>query len=128
MITDYVLADDAAVAAESYKLWKDGEPRKPFPITQDEYVDQITQAGLSVRVNEDRTQDQIELITKAWHGIDKLISRLVEDEESAHLVDVLVSEAELWNRRVEAMRDGKIKLCRFLAAKKDNRPSMMSDW
>lgn len=128
LITDYVLNDDAAVAAETYRVWREGEPKTPFMKTREEYAEIIGKAGLSLRVNEDRTKEQLELITQAWKGVDKLIARLKDDEESAHLVDVLVKEAELWSRRVDVMREGQVKLCRFLAAKKENRPSMMSDW
>ncbi|MFZ5610321.1 MAG: methyltransferase domain-containing protein [Pseudomonadota bacterium] len=128
LIIDYVLANESVVGSQAYRAWRDGEPRKLFMVTQEEMSDLIAKAGLAIRVNEDRTKDQIELITHAWQGVDKLIARLMANPAEKHLVKVLLKEAELWSRRVQMMQDGHLKLCRFLAAKKERKRSMMSDW
>lgn len=128
LLTDYVLADESVVAADSYKEWRDGEPIRPHMVTQQEYAELISKAGLALRVNEDRTKEQIDLITHAWSGVDELIAKLMADPNSKHLVKVLAKEAELWNRRVKVMQRGRIKYCRFLAAKRARKTSMMSNW
>lgn len=128
LIIDYVLGNDAVVASADYRAWREGEPHQVFMVTQEELADVVNKAGFSLRVNEDQSEAQIELITRAWKGVDQVAAKLVEDPDERHLVDTLLKEAELWARRVAMLQSGKLKLVRMLGAKREKKPGMMSNW
>jgi len=128
LITDYVLAEESVVASDDYKDWKAKEHRRLHLATQEEMGELIAKAGLALRVNEDRTQEFLALITNAWRGVDKVVAQMMADPEQKKHVNTLLKEAEFWNRRAHMLATGKLKYCRFLAAKRERKKSMMSDW
>lgn len=128
LIIDYVLGDEAVVGTADYRAWRAGEPHKVYMVTQQELAGAVTKSGLALRVNEDQSQSQIELITRAWKGVDQVAARLMENPDERHLVKTLLHEAELWARRVAMLQSGKLKLVRMLGAKREKKPGMMSNW
>lgn len=128
LITDYFLVDDGSVANADYRDWLQGEPRQLNLVTAPEFVEAATKAGLGVRVNEDRTEEHIDLIKKAWAGADKLVADLLQQQGQEHLTKIVLKEAELWSKRVKVLTGGQLQFRRILAAKKEKGVKMMSNW
>lgn len=128
LITDYVLGHDAATAKDSFKNWKVGERDNPYPVMADELVDMLKKARMQVRVSEDISIQYVEMINKAWRGADKIAAQLAKQEDGAHMIQILMKEAEYWTRRKKLLEHGDLKLWRLVANKKTSGPSMMSDW
>lgn len=128
LITDYFLADDGSVANADYRDWLQGEPRQLNLVTAPEFVEATTKAGLGVRVNEDRTEEHIDLIRKAWAGADKIVADLLQQPGQEHLSKIVLKEAELWSKRAKVLTGGQLQFRRILAAKKEKGVKMMSNW
>ena len=88
----------------------------------------VTTAGFAIRVNEDISDQYIELISRAWAGADKVAQKLIHEPNGEGLVTTLLKEAEFWSRRTELLRSGDLRAWRLLAYKKDNTGKTMSDW
>jgi len=79
----------------------------------------LEKAGFGLRVNEDISKDYIELITNSWSNADKVAAQLAEKkEDSADLINVLMKEAEFWSLKAQLLKEGHIKVWRFVAHKK----------
>lgn len=128
LITDYVLGNEGAVSSDAYRDWKDSEHGKVYPVTEEELREMVEDAGFSVRVHEDITDQQIQLIASAWAGADKAIAELVKQEDGTAMVDTLLTEAEFWAKRSKLLGDGTLKLWRTLGYKKEDGKQMMSNW
>ena len=127
LMTDYVLGSENVVGEAVYREWKEAEPSTPCPVTQEELVDLMQSAGFSVRVNEDISENQCELITQAWAGADAIVTGMME-QTSSDLVDKLLKEAEIWALRSKLLKSGSLKLVRILGYKNEEKSRMMSDW
>lgn len=128
LVTDYFLVDDGSVANPDYRDWLQGEPRQLNLVTAPEFVEAATKAGLGVRVNEDRTEEHIDLIKKAWAGADKVVADLLQQPGQEHLTKIVLKEAELWSKRAKVLTGGQLQFRRILAAKREKGVKMMSNW
>jgi cyclopropane fatty-acyl-phospholipid synthase-like methyltransferase len=128
LITDYVIADESVVGKDSYKEWKVGERRAPYPILADELKGILKANNLQVRVSEDISDQYIDMINQAWAGADKVAANLAKEENGTRLIQTLMREAEFWTRRKKMLESGDLQLFRMVANKKDSGPGGMSDW
>ncbi len=128
LITDYVLGSDSATTKDHYTAWKVGERTTPYPVMADDLVDMLKSNRLQVRVSEDISVQYIELINKAWAGAEKVAAQLAQEENGAHLIKILMQEAEFWTRRKKMLDSGDLKLWRIVANQKSGGVGMMSDW
>lgn len=128
LITEYCLSGDGSVASEDYRKWTANEPRRMSLVTQKEFAEAIANAGYALRVDEDRTLEHAELISKAWSAADKVVAQLMQQPGQEHLARVLLKEAELWSGRAAVLKSGQVQFRRFLAAKRDKSVKMMSNW
>jgi len=130
LITDFVLADESVYAKESYREWRDSEAhrRRPYMVTAEQLAELCKQVRFTVRVNEDVSDVYIDLIRKAWAGADKVAEKIAHRAEGEVLLETLLREAEFWSHRARMLESGDLRLWRILAAKKAEKPSMLSDW
>jgi cyclopropane fatty-acyl-phospholipid synthase-like methyltransferase len=128
LFTDYVLGSEGVVMKDDFINWRNQEPLKPYCKTEKEYKDVIELVGFQTRVNEDISQQYIELISNAWRGSTDVVKELLKEENSTEMIDILLTEAEFWARRVTLLKSGYLKVWRILAYKPDTRSRMMSDW
>ncbi len=128
LVTDYVIAEEAVVGRDSFKEWKVGERRTPYPILADELADLFKGVGMQVRVSEDISDTYITMINEAWTGADRVAAALAKEEDGPRLIQILMREAEFWTRRKQMLENGDLRLWRIVANKKMSGPSMMSDW
>lgn len=127
--TDYLLKDPSALDDDDVQDWIAGEPVRPFPATVDEMEEMMQDAKFSVRVSEDITEMHQSMITEAWSKTESVMPKLAEecqDEEGQMFMEALLTEAEIWSRRVRLMSEGKLVAWRFLAGKK--KIVLMSGW
>ncbi len=128
LITDYFLTDDGSVAHPDYREWLQGEPRQLNLVTAPEFVEAASKAGLGMRVNEDRTEEHVDLIKKAWAGADKIVADLLQTPGQEHLSKIVLKEAELWSKRAKVLAGGQLQFRRLLVSKKEKGVKMMSNW
>ena len=78
----------------------------------------LLECGYILRVNEEITDIYIDMITKSWLGVDKIIESLSKQEEDkAGTINCLIKELEFWALRSNILKKGHIKVWRFLAYK-----------
>ena len=128
LFTDYILGSEGSSMKDEFKEWRDSEPVRPYCQTAEEYKELIEKVGYKTRVNEDITAQYIELISDAWKGATSVVNKLLEEEDGKEMIDVLLSEAEFWTKRVKLLKSGELKVWRVLGYKADTRSTMMSDW
>ena len=128
LMTEYVLGDEGSSGVKEFQEWREAEPFRIYPVTDEDLVGMVKDSGFSIRVNEDITESYIQLIASAWGGADKVVASLMEREDGPAMIDTLLKEAEYWNRRSRLMEDGHLKVWRILGYKKMEKKIMMSDW
>ncbi|MFQ5533483.1 MAG: SAM-dependent methyltransferase [Sphingomonadales bacterium] len=128
LLTDYVLGKDSDLKSREIIEWRKQEPNEPHLVTAEQLISDIKDAQLSIRVNEDVTEQYIKLIANSWNKADRLVAELVaRGEDGEGMVETLLHEAELWSRRSRLLESGKLKLWRVVAHKKVLN-SLMSNW
>ena len=128
LITDYMLGSDAVIGTDTYKQWRVGERSTPYPCLVDDMVDLLKKYHFQVRVNEDISDQYIDMINHAWAGADETAAALAKQENGPKLIQTLMREAEFWTRRKKMLESGDLKLHRLVANKKSGGPGAMSDW
>lgn len=118
LITDYFLADDKTLTHPAYREWVAGEPRDLTLVRVEELREILQRCGYHVRVDDNLSAEYVSLIDQTWNGADKIVSDLIAQPGQNHLVNVVLKEAELWNRRAKLLREGHITYRRLLAAKR----------
>ncbi|HET8726443.1 MAG TPA: methyltransferase domain-containing protein [Alphaproteobacteria bacterium] len=112
LFTDYVLKHSAA-ASKAVTRWREGEEREVFPWTVNQVVDRLKRGRFDIRITEDITELHRNQIVSAW---EKAMATFAEkkpaDDETQKII---VSEAELWMRRVAALDTGDLRVFRFFA-------------
>ncbi len=117
LVTDYFARDKKAAADSEVIDWLASEPHAPHLHTADKVLKEFDAQKLLVRVNEPITDQYSKLVMAGWKAADKVVAELMEDEESVHLVPVLLREAEIWTKRLKLFSSGKVEVRRILAAK-----------
>jgi len=128
LVTDYVVDNATVLSSPEIRQWAKKEPKEPYLLTFHEMLEIMKNVNLSIRVNEDITEQYIKLIADSWAGADKLAEDLVaRGEKGTGLIETLWNEAEFWARRSKLLENGILKVWRIVAHKKELK-KMMSDW
>lgn len=122
LFTDFVKAEEVK-DSEALAAWEDSEPTAPSLWTMKDYDMAMTRQKIEIRITEDITDDYREMVTKAWA---RYLSSAVKQGVTDEMADVVVSEAELWARRVKALESGDLRVCRIYGLKKQG--NLLSDW
>ncbi len=117
LVTDYFARDKKALTDPEVLSWLAAEPHHPQLHVIDKVLKEFDTHRLMVRVNEPITDTYAKLVTAGWKSADQVVTNLMENEDGAHLVPILLKEAELWARRMKMFSSGKIEVRRILAAK-----------
>lgn len=128
LLTDYVIRDESVRDDPDYKAWVASEPGTVEPVTAEHLSDMFKDRDFVVRVDEDISKKFIPLIEQNWQGADQLSQQLTARPDGQALIRVLMSEGELWQRRLTLLRDGRLAVWRIVASKVGGRPDAMSDW
>lgn len=123
LFTDYVLAGRSRYS-KALERWAEFEPNPPHAWAAEDYQEALAALHLDIRVVEDHTKQFHAMVTRAWADhITHLKNRGGPPEDPA----ILVSEVELWARRMHAIETGDLKVCRIHALKRDT-DRLMSAW
>jgi hypothetical protein len=69
-------------------------------------------------VNEDITDQYIDMIARSWAGVGEVIESLTKHhEDQSDAIQRLVKEAEFWMLRSKILKEGHLKVWHFLAYK-----------
>jgi cyclopropane fatty-acyl-phospholipid synthase-like methyltransferase len=99
--------DDPAIAA-----WCRLERRPPVLPSATEITKALSALSYDVRVVEDISSRHMRLVVQGWKTV---LRAMVETKPSAGEAAAMVSEAELWMRRVRLMHAGRLRLMRWHA-------------
>lgn len=118
LFTDFVLNDHYSHTHPDVYDWIENEPLHPFPTTSDDMISLLEESSFSIRIQEEITDQYMDMVNEAWAKAEELALLLSEDGESGRSnMFAILKEAELWNRRIKALRSGELKLYRYLAHK-----------
>jgi SAM-dependent methyltransferase len=117
LATDYFARDKKALTDPDVMGWLASEPHNPNLHVADKVLKEFEAHKLLVRVNESITDQYAKLVTTGWKVANQVVGELMEDEETARLVPILLKEAEIWARRLKIFASGKVEVRRILAAK-----------
>lgn len=105
-------ADAHGEALDAYRL---GEATAPRLLTIQDLRLRIEGAGFAIVKAEDHSAAFARIVLTGWAKIDALVKRGELDPKEGK---ALMGEAELWRRRLEAMRGGDLRAAKVLAIRK----------
>lgn len=111
LVTDYVLAHSASVG-QAVQSWKRLEPERPTILTAGEEASLLAKHGFDLRIREDITETYIKLILGAWDAFSHMMPKGRPDSDTEQAI---FEEAELWLRRIAAMKTGDLRVYRYFA-------------
>jgi cyclopropane fatty-acyl-phospholipid synthase-like methyltransferase len=118
LINDYTLSSSDALANKDVQKWLRQEPNQAYPVTSASMEKTLADCGYILRVNEDITDIYINLIAKSWVGVDKVIESLNKQEtDQTEMIGRLMKEAEFWSLKSKILKEGHMKVWRFLGYK-----------
>ncbi len=117
LVTDYFARDKKVLTDPDVINWLAGEPHNPNLHIVDNVLKEFKIHKLMVRVNEPMTDQYSKLVTTGWKSANQVVAELMEHEQTARLVPILLKEAEIWARRLKVFSSGKVEVRRILAAK-----------
>ncbi len=122
VFTDYVLTDDDP-PDDLVTSWREGEPIHPYPWTLEYYRSSMGDLGFEVSLFEDITPQFCRLATSAW---DKFMKELDKPTLTRAFANAMLLEAELWQKRLAALKSGRVSVLRVNAKKRET--ATLSEW
>jgi cyclopropane fatty-acyl-phospholipid synthase-like methyltransferase len=118
LINDYTLGSTESLANHDVQKWLRQEPLHPYPVPSETMEKMLTDCGYMLRVNEYFTDSYIDMIAKSWVGVAEVIESLnKQEEDQTDTIQRLIKEAEFWNLRSKLLKEGHLRVWRFLAYK-----------
>ncbi len=122
LFTDFVKAEEIK-DAKGLQAWMEAEPVKPHLWSVKDYDTALSRQKIEIRITEDITDNFRMLVMKGWADY---LASASQEGLSAQMAETVVSEAELWARRVKAFESGDLRVCRIYGLKKQG--NLLSDW
>jgi ubiquinone/menaquinone biosynthesis C-methylase UbiE len=114
MVTDFVLPEKGA-KGPAFEAWAKGEDHPPKPITLAELTKAFADNKVEVRVAEDMSASFRALVTAGWA---KLADLLKPGALGPVEAKTLVTEIELWQRRLSALAANELQIVRVFGIKR----------
>lgn len=114
LLLDYVVAPDFKTN-QITQDWVEAEICDVHPWTMNDYSSAFKKNGLHAPKPDDFSQAMIEEINMAWS---RMLARLESGAIDRSLVNHIVVEGDIWQKRIKALRSGSVKLLRFNASKR----------
>ncbi len=114
MVTDFVVAENAA-KGPAFQAWAKGEDHPPRPITLAELTKAFAENKVEVRIAEDMSTSFRALVTAGWA---KLADLLKPGALGPVEAKTLVTEIELWQRRLSALASNELQIVRVFGIKR----------
>lgn len=114
VLLDWALAEDER-QGPAFAAYIEGEPRPPYLGTIGQLTYLVETAGFTVRTTEDYTEKFAPTVLEGWSRIEAMVGQgTLKPAEGKALLD----EAQLWSRRIAAMKAGELAVARIEAHKK----------
>lgn len=118
LMTDYTLSDISVLKNPDVQKWLKQEATPAYPVTSSNMKDALEKAGFAIRVNEDISDEYVELIEHSWAKAANVAQHLAaKGEEGTKAIKSMMEEAEHWALRAKLLKEGHIHVWRFLANK-----------
>jgi SAM-dependent methyltransferase len=95
---------------QSVEKWRKLEPAKPILWTFEEYQEALVSARLELKNSANITKSYVAMVETKWRT---LAASLTDDPLPPEGVDALMSEGEIWQARIEALKTGQVGIIRF---------------
>lgn len=95
---------------QSVEEWRELEPANPILWTFEEYQEALVSARLELKNSANITKSYIAMVETKWR---KLAASLTDDPLPPEGVDALMSEGEIWQARIKALKTGQVGIIRF---------------
>ncbi|VAX04380.1 hypothetical protein MNBD_ALPHA03-1164 [hydrothermal vent metagenome] len=120
LITDYTLSDADALENPDVRKWLKQEATQPYLATTAIMQEAIEKTGFSLRVNEDISDEYVKLIEGSWSKATAITKELSKKgAEGTKAIESLMAEAEFWALRAKLLKEGHIRVWRFLGYKQN---------
>ena len=120
LFTDFVTPGGALGTEERDRLFV-RDLGEAMPIGPQDYAKIMSNAGLDQRVDEDISHNFGAFVTNGWANLRRMLDQLAGQEinpaERALFMRIVAEEAALWGNRLEAFRNGRLAVHRFVALK-----------
>ena len=111
LFTDYCATTESG--SDLYMEWLDKEEETPHPWLEQNYKKFFkSELKFDFRVETDESEEHVRQILLGWHTKMKEMQSGNIDPETFTMVE---AELELWMRRVQLLKSGELKFCRFYA-------------
>ena len=121
VLTDYVLARPG-LDSEAVRTWLEAEEGAPKTGSVEDYEACFKKNKIHSSVTPlDLTETYCDLITSGWWNFQKHMSeiKMGDGEARTELLHALAADAELWAKRLAALKSGDVRVCRLYAQKKN---------
>ena len=112
ILTDLALKDFASTSSDAVQSWMEGEGEICSPWTMDDYRDIFSDLRMEARIFKDESDDYRAVILKGWSNF---VEDLTKEELDSTFVDMLMQEAQGWQRQVRALESGDLCYLRIHA-------------
>lgn len=116
LITDYCLSSPEAMVNPDIQKWVMKEPITPHFVPESEMTGYFKDAGFTVRVDEDISEDYVHIISTSWAGAEEIVAALAKKGEMES-IQTLMKDAEFWNLRSKLLSEGYIQVRKYLLHK-----------
>lgn len=118
LLTDYVLSESADQSNALFNKWRLLEPDEPKPVTAGDMRSYLTNAGFTLRVNENITDLYLDLIGQARAHAKNVINTMEADGvQNLSILKYMHNEAAFWDTRAKLLRDGDLRVMKYLCYK-----------
>ena len=83
----------------------------------------MSRQKIEIRITEDITDNFRAMVMKGWADY---LASASQEGVSEQMAATVVTEAEMWARRVKAFESGDLRVCRIYGLKKQG--NLLSDW
>lgn len=123
MLTDLALKDFASGSSEAVQGWMEAEGERCKPWTMDDYRNVFSDLRMEARIFKEESEEYRALILKGWSDF---VENLSTEDLDQSFVDMLMKEAQAWQRTVRALETGDLVYIRIHAINIGTKT--LSDW
>jgi len=117
LFTDFVL-QKSGMSSPAIEKWAAKEPYPPHLWSVDQVTACLKNQGFDIRIIEDISEEHRHIAVEAWS---EFARHLRPEKIEPGIGPVLTDEAERWQRRMEALGSGDIRIYRFHAIKNEEQ-------
>jgi cyclopropane fatty-acyl-phospholipid synthase-like methyltransferase len=115
LFTDFVL-QKPGMSSPAIEKWAVKEAYPPYLWSVDQVTACLKKQGFDIRITEDLSEEYCHIVMEAWSEFTRYLR---PEAIEPGIGPVLTDEAERWQRRMEALGNGDIRLYRFHAIKNE---------